>query len=622
MPSLLTEIEDSNPLRGEIVDRFKYASEHFSPWTDEAKEDYQFALGNQWTEEDRTALKDQARPCLTFNRIRPLINLVSGYQRENSSRIKVNPEGGEDRIFSEVMDRAIKFVDKISHLNYKMGYWFDDGMYCGKGWLEAILTYDSDPIRGELRFKQRSPYQILSDPDFLEYDLNEGARYVFKIVRLSKSELLELYPKKKKIIENLLKDNTDDPTESVLGSVLQEGGDDDYGGKPNITTITKDLADQDESDFEDDEKFTVKEYWRPKMVDKFYAIEIESGEPRKFNTEEEAQAFITQQGSGKIIERKVQEMHVSAYCAGWILQEDEISPFEPYYSGYPFFRFMADWAPNADSETLRVQGITRALKDPQREKNKSKSQNLHILNTQANSGWIGDDDALTEEAKKNLEQMGSKPGLTVWKKKGSEIREILPKGPNAGMIQREEKADEEFKQIAGINPDLMGFQEGTTSGRAISLRIKQAVLSLVRLFANYRYSKEIIGKFILEMVPMLFDEKKLLKVLGVDYMRKALDPEKYPEGLNEGHVAAFLTMVKDNKYDVFVAEADQNATIRYEIFNSLTELLKAGAPIPIDLIIQYLDLPNSEEVLQKIKQQQQQQMQIVASQGAKGPPAA
>jgi len=617
MPSLLTEIEDSNPLRGEIVDRFKYASEHFSPWTDEAKEDYQFALGDQWTEEERNILKDQARPCLTFNRIRPLINLVSGYQRENSSRIKVNPEGGEDRIFSEVMDRSIKFVDKVSHLTYKMGYWFDDGLYCGKGWLEAILTYDSDPIRGELKFKQRSPYQILSDPDFLEYDLNEGARYVFKVVRLSKGELLELYPKKKKIIENLLKDNTDDPTESVLGTVLQEGGDDDYGGKPNITTITKDLADQDESDFDEDEKFTVKEYWRTKMVDKYYAIEIESGEPRKFDTEEEAQAFITQQGTGKVIERKVQEMHVSAYCAGWILQEDEISPFEPYYSGYPFFRFMADWAPNADSETLRVQGLTRGLKDPQKEKNKSKSQNLHILNTQANSGWIGDDDALTPEGQKKLEEMGSKPGLTVWKKKGSEIREILPKGPNAGMIQREEKADEEFKQIAGINPDLMGFQEGTTSGRAISLRIKQAVLSLVRLFANYRYSKEIIGKFILEMVPMLFDEKKMMKVLGPDYMRKALDPEKYPEGLNEGHIAAFLTMVKDNKYDVFVAEADQNATIRYEIFQSLTELLKAGAPIPIDLVIDYLDLPNSEEVKQKIKQQQQ--MQMAAAQAANKP---
>ena len=617
MPELLTEIETTDPLRREIIDRFKYASSHYSPWTTEAKEDYAFALGDQWTEEEREELKKQARPCLVFNRIRPLINLVSGYQRENASRIKVNPEGGEDRIFSEVMDRAIKFIDKTSHLNFKMGYWFDDGLYCGKGWLEAILTYDKDPIRGEIKFKQRSPYQILPDPDFLEYDLNEGARYCFKVVKLSKAELLELYPKKKKIIENLIKD-ADDPTETVPGSVLQEGSDDDYGNRPNITTVVKKTDEDEESDLEEDEKFTVKEYWRPKLVEKHFVIDVVSGEPKKFDTHEEAEAFLTNQGFGKIIMRKVPQMHVTAYCAGWILQEDELSPFEPYYSGYPFFRFLADWAPNAESETLRVQGVSRSLKDPQREKNKAKSQNLHILNTQANSGWIGDGDALTPTGWTDLEKMGSKPGITVKKKKGSELREILPKGPNAGHIQREEKADEEFKQIAGINPDLMGFQEGTASGRAISMRIKQAILSLVRLFFNYRYSKEIIGNFLLEMVPMLFDSKKLMKVLGPDYMRKALDPEKYPEGLQEGHVDAFLQMVEDNKYDVYVSEADQNATIRFEIFQELTELLKAGAPIPIDLLIDYLDIPNSEEVKQKIKEQQQMQM-AAAQQAAKGP---
>lgn len=617
--TLLDEIEGSDSLRQEIIDRFKYASEQYSPWTDEAKEDYQFALGNQWTEEDRTALKAEARPCLTFNRIKPMINIISGYQRENSSRIKVNPEGGEDRIFSEVMDRAMKFMDKISHLNYKMGYWFDDGCYCGKGWLEAIITYEKDPIRGEIKFKQRSPYQILPDPDCNEYDLNEGHRYCFKVVRLSKAELLELYPKKKKIIENLLKDNSDDPTETVPGAILQEGDDDDYGNRPIITSITKDISDDDESDFDEDEKFTIKEYWRPKMIDKFFVIELESGEPYRFDKKEQAEALIAQQGSGKVIERKVPEMHVSAYCAGWILQGDEVSPFEPYYSGYPFFRFMADWAPNAEDETSRVQGITRPLKDPQREKNKAKSQNLHILNTQANSGWIGDENALpTDSAWKQLEERGSKSGIVIKKKVGSELREILPKGPNMGMIQREEKADEEFNRIVGFNPEFLAGMEGqNASGKAVSIRVKNLILSLVRLFSNYRYSKEIIGKFLLEMVPMLFDEKKLIKVLGVDYMRKALDPEKYPEGLKEGHIAAFLTMIKDNKYDVFVAEADQNATIRYEIFQQLTELLKAGAPIPMDLVISYLDLPNSQETIEAIKKEQERQMTLAQSQGKK-----
>lgn len=603
-------IKDAD-LMSELDERFKYAMQKYGKWIELAKEDYKFALGDQWSSEELDALKLAKRPALTFNRIRPLINLVTGYQRENSARIKVNPEGGEDRIFSEVMDRGLKHIDKQSHLSYKMGYWFDDGCYCGKGWLEAIIDFNSDPVRGELKFKQRSPYQVLPDPDFLEYDLNEGCRYLFVVTRLRKSDLKDLYPDKKAMIDGFAKDN-DVPSDNASG--LPQ--DDDYGAKPGqATSIT--ISQPEEDQVESDGKLTVKEYWRIKMVDKFFVINKEDGEPERFDTKEKAEAFVAQQSFGKVIPRKVPVMWVAAKVCGFIL-DDKISPFEPYYSGFPQFRFLADWAPNAEQEELRTQGISRPLKDPQREKNKSKSQNLHILNTQANSGWIGEEEALSPDGWSKLEKMGAVPGIVVKVKKGffDKLREVLPKGPNQGHLIREEKADEEFKQISGINPDLMGFQEGTASGRAIGMRIKQAILALVRLFSNYRYSKEIVGKFMLQMVPMIFDDKKLIKVLGPDYMRKAVDEVKYPGGLSEGNIKAFLTMVEDNKYDVFVAEADQNSTIRYEIFQELTELVKAGAPIPIDLVIDYMDLPNSEEVKKKVKEFQAQQVAAAAAKGA------
>jgi hypothetical protein len=377
-----------------------------------------------------------------------------------------------------------------------------------------------------------------------------------------------------------------------------------------MTTIgQKDEKDEADSELEQDEKFTLKEYWRKKWVERYFVIDVETGEPKKFDTKGEAEQFASSQGAGmKVITRTIPEMWVAAMVCGIIIQ-DIISPFEPNYSGFPFFRFIADWAPSASTETLRTQGITRALKDPQREKNKAKSQYLHILNTQANSGWVGDDNALSEEGKKKLEELGSKPGITIWKKPGTELREIQPKGPNIGHLQREQAADEEFKQVSAINPDLMGMQEGTASGKAIGLRIRQAVMALVRIFYNYRYTKEILGKFILQIIPVIFDSKKAMKVVGPEWMLKAADPMKYPGGLSEGHIQAFLQMISDNKYDIYITEADQNATLRYETFTQLVELLKAGMPIPPDLVIDYLDIPNAEEVKQKILQQiQQQQM--------------
>ena len=616
--------KNDEALRAEIDARWTACEAHYGEWDKAGKEDYAFALGDQWEDADRQALKAAGRPCFTFNRIRPILNLVSGYQRENSARIKVNPEGGEDKTFSEVCDKALHYIDKTSHLNYKLGYLFDDGTACGKGFIEALLLFDSDPIRGELRFKQRSPYQIRVDPGCTEYDMNEGAGYLFKIVKLSKRELLDLYPKKKDLI-NGFKTDTDD-FETNGDGLIVEGDRDNYGARPNDTTVVKASsgtgAAGEESEFEGDQLFTVKEYWRKKYVIKYFVIDVETGEPKKFDKKEEAETFLTAHPypDGAVKERSVAEMWCAAYICGHIVQ-DEISSFEPYYSGFPFFRYLSEWFPNAETEVLRVQGLVRQVKDPQREKNKAKSQYLHILNTQANSGWIGEEDALGETGWNDLKEMGSKPGIVVKIKKGfmDKLREILPKGPNQGHLIREEKADEEFKQILGINPDLMGFQEGTSSGRAISMRIKQAILSLVRMFENYRYTKEILGKFMLEVMPMIFDEKKLTKVLGIKYLQSVKD-DAHPDGLKPGNIAGYLTMIKDNKYDVIVTEADQNSTIRYETLQNLLDMVKSGMQIPPDLLIDYMDMPNADDVKKKIQDYMQAQTAAIAA--AKGGPGA
>lgn len=618
-----TTVKD-DPIRKEISSRYSRCLKYYGAWMTEAKDDYNFALGDQWSTEDRQALKDQKRPCLTFNRIRPFISLISGYQRENSARIKIAPEGGEDKPFSEVMDRAIKFIDKTSKMNYKLGYQFDDGLYCGKGFIEAVRDFKKDPIRGELRFINPPPFSIMVDPDCYDYDINEGARYLFKTNKYTKKKLKEMYPGKNKVIEDIQHD-TDEV--EVNMTVMQEGDKDNYGNDANAATIiaeSEGIDSQADTDFPDDKKFTHKEYWYKKVVTKYFVVDRTSGEPAKFDKKDEAEAFAKAQiptyltGEGvkapgqfegdkdieprKTFERQVDEMWVAAMVGGHILQ-NSISPFEPEYSGFSIFRFIADWARSAVSEKLRVQGITRPLKDPQREKNKAKSQYLHILNTTANSGWIGDADALTDTGWADLEKLGAQAGIVIKKKKGSELNEIQPKAPALAHIQREKAADEEFKQDTGLNPDVLGMQDRTQSGRAIALRIKQAVLVLVRIFANYRYTKEILGKFLLAMFPQLFDAKKLAKVIG----QKLMGELKITEGI----LQAYLAMIKDSKYDVMITEADKTTTARYETLETLIELVKTpgGAVIPMDLIIDYMDLPNSEDIKKRIQESQQQALE-------------
>ncbi len=613
-----------------IEKKAKRAIRAQNDWTKAAKEDYKFALGEQWKQEDKDKLEEEGRPALVYNKIEPLLDLVSGYQRENSVRIRVNPEGGEDRNFSEVADRIVKAVDKWTKLNYKLDHAFDDGTTCGKGNLEMYITYDDDPIRGDLGFRLCSPYQILWDPDSTEYDKSD-AQFAIKLSKKTKEDLIDLYPDKKKTIEVFAGDITDYYGLGV--EVLKQGDKDNYHLGREDEYDTSDLL-----SFTADEKdrYLLKEMFYIKKLDKYILFWAEENKFENFDDEEKAktreveirkqaqedfntqvagfqklaasgapsvqqkppEAPVYQEPTIKIIKRKVPEMWYSATAAGEILSDPAKSPFEPYYHGYPYFTFVAKWKPNAEGEELKSRGLVRNLKDPQKDHNKSRSQYLHILNTSANSGWVGDKDALSPAGWKDLETMGSTPGVTVKKKVGAYLEKIQPAMPSQGHLQIFEVSAQDIKEISGINADALAIQDKTTSGRAISLRIKQALTILSPIFRNYRYTKEMIGTAIFSMIPHIFDVPEIRKVIGQEFMTV--------NKLDDGFLTAFLQQISDGKYDINITEADNSATIRQETFDALMEMVKGGMPIPPDVLLEFSSIPNVKEVSEKIVAFQQQ----------------
>jgi len=628
---------------GKVLDiekKTKRAIRAQNDWTKEAKEDYKFALGDQWKQDDKDLLNDQGRPAFTYNKIEPLLELISGYQRENSSRIKVNPEGGEDRLFSEIADKLVKAIDKWTKLNYKMDHQFDDGNACGKGNLEMYITYDEDPIRGDLGFRLLTPYQILWDPDTTEYDKSD-AKYVVKISKQTKDDLLELYPGKKNIIDNLAGDVTD--YYALGGDILKEGDKDNYHlghedeYKSDLLAVTEAQTD----------KYLLKEMFYVKKIEKYILFWVEENKFERFESEEEAVARakeieaqeqdnfkmqmagymkLAQAGTPsvqanppqepeykeptiKVLKRRLPEMWYCATAAGELLQDPAKSPFEPYYHGFPYFTFISKWRPSAETEEYKCRGMVRNLKDPQKDHNKSRSQFLHILNTSANSGWIGDKDALTPTDWEQLKQMGSAPGVTIKKKTGSYLEKIQPTLPSQGHLQIFEVAAQDIKEISGVNADALAIQDKTTSGRAIALRIKQATTILSPIFRNYRYTKEMVGSAIFSMIPHIFDVPEIKKVVGQEFLEK--------NQINDGWLVAFLQQISDGKYDMAVTEADNSATIRQETFDALLEMAKGGMPIPPDVLLSFSNIPNVQEVSEKIVAYQQAQAQAAQGPGPK-----
>lgn len=608
---------DEDALCTEIDDNFRMAFEAKKSWAEEAEEDIDFANGKQWTDDEKAKLESQGRPALTFNKIKPIIKLLTGHMLQNSARLEVNPEGGEDQKFSEVMDNLIDHIDESTQLEFNMGYMFSGAQKAGRSWIEFYHDYDDDPIFGQLKSIYHGPFMIYDDPRGTAYDLSDR-EFCFKIVKRTKSELKELYPKKKDKIDELSLD-----TEDVEdGMVIKEGDSNNYG----IGSGSKVGINATASGFEPKEpqkQYTVKEYWRIKRSEKFCVYFLDKGDMPKFDTEDQAQAEIAKRQAAfieagnppelfkhKLVKRKAREMHVAIKVGGVIL-EDGKSPMEPYYHGFPFFQYIADWSPEAKDEKERVMGIVRSLKDPQREKNKSRSQFLHILGTSANSGWLGDEEALTDAQWSELKNFGSTPGLTVRKKKGAQLERIQPVAPDLASQAREKAATDDFKEVSGINSDLLAVdQSANPSGKAIALRIRQAITILETDFRNLRYTKKLIGEFLFKVIPTLFDVTKMKKVLGQNFIKE--------NQVEDNLLKTFLIMIEDGKYNVRVAEQGNTKTMREETLEDLMNMVSNGMQIPFEVIADFMTFPNKTEVLNKVKMhQQQQQNAAIAMEAAK-----
>lgn len=122
-------------------------------------------------------------------------------------------------------------------------------------------------------------------------------------------------------------------------------------------------------------------------------------------------------------------------------------------------------------------GFVRDLKDPQREINKRRIQELHLLNTSANGGGT------------HIYHYVEPRALTN--------REREPKNPPTAIIQAEQQATEDLKTISGINESLLGVEVPShASGRAIELRQKQAVTHIAVIFDALRQAKKRIANLL------------------------------------------------------------------------------------------------------------------------------
>ena len=181
---------------------FRAAYQAKSKLVKREKEDFLYALGEQWSEEDRTTLEKAKIKPATDNQIAPNLYLLTGLERQNRTDFKAFPEGEEDGLRAEIASYLFKKSIDVSDYANKSSEQFKDGITCGECHLELYLDNTDNLINGKPMWKKLDGCQVFPDPASREYDFSD-ARYIYKVTRdISKDDLVSLYPEKEEEIED------------------------------------------------------------------------------------------------------------------------------------------------------------------------------------------------------------------------------------------------------------------------------------------------------------------------------------------------------------------------------------------------------------------------------------
>jgi len=523
----------------------------WDPWMREAKTDLKYLLGDQWSDSDKAYLDQQRRPHLVLNDLRRFHNLLTGYQRQNRLALSFKPVEGSDAYAGEQFTELAR-LDMEKGGYHQISRAFASMVKVGLDWVDVYTDFNKDWESGDLKFRRTAWTKIMPDPLFQEMDLSDCG-YLFRREPLTEKQVEMILP----------------------------------GVKPKDLGTTEAhehriILDPAELMRIEQKRYYLTEFWKKVWRPKTFLIDITTGEstefepPKDSRKKEERLALIFQHYPQlRMIKKRKLVTELELFIG-----EDPIwSGEDPYgCDDYPYTPLFCWWDPEYDDMRWKLQGIIRSLRDPQTEKNKRRSQILHIINTIATSGWKYEENALTDEAQMNT---ASGAGVKLRMKEGKMDRaeQIQAQRMPLEIVKLEEMFAQDPQNISGINAELMAQMEKDVPGIAIQLRQRQGLIMLQEIFDNRRYAKQLLGQ-------------KYIKSVQANY-----SPQKVARILNQPPAQGFYNQ-QFGKYDCVVDEAMTSPTQKEYNFHKIMWFHQNVMPVHPMIMLEVADLPEKYRNLQ------------------------
>lgn len=566
------------------------SSDNDAVFQEEAKEDFGFQDGTaQWTEAERQILAEEMRPCFTFNLVKGSTDLVKGMNEDIKVRYIASPVEPTDGFLAEVLNDVASHVTEKADFEAEEDAAFESCTICGRGW--NAIDFVPNPKRlGHINLSLVSipVNEVKMDYCSRKDDLSDS-QYIFWDKWLNVEDFKVKYPEFADDAEEIL----------ATGKIFPE-----KFSAASSQDVFEEVADEEDSDYErsldstfyDRSKKMIRvvhmEYWQ--AYARHYGFNPESRTFEEFDEEGLAnlkKVFSLLYGQEleyvTIMDKKVMWLQVTG---DRILYDGE-SPV-PYdgFSIDPCFAYK-----DVSGRSINHYGVTRLIKDPQKEVNKRWSQTTNLLNQQVQPGVYAETDAFVDEAQaeSSLKEAGSITFLksgAISQKKFQERK--MPSFPDA-PLRLEEFAQNMIRRISGINPDLLGMDRGRQEpGVVVRLRQQQGMILLKPLFGAYKRLKKANFERALAIIMAYMPDAQILDILGENDRYKIVNNIIVDKKTG---LTADIRDVRRLKYNIEAEEVPGNRSSRMLELSVYLEMQRDGFPVDPRVIIKKLDLPESEK---------------------------
>jgi len=477
--------DDDDELLSKFAAWDKLLDAHRGEWEEEAKLCYDFVAGHQWADEVIAELDEQNRVPVTFNRVAPTIDAVSGAEITGRQQVIYEPRQLGASAQNEVLTKGADWVRDECDAEHEDSEASRDCFICGEGWTETRMDYEEE-LDGKIVIERIDPLEMAVDPSSRKANYAD-ARYMRRRRPYSREEFEELWPD------------------------ASPEGDGDEAKKPVIVDPRQRYKNGADDDATDDEVYvSIYQWFEPVPL---HRVVGPTGVTQVLGEEDFAKAQQMAEEKGvqlKHVKQQGRRYRRAFVAAGRLLadvEDIEVNDFT--------WKAMTG---KRDRNKKAWYGLVRPMIDPQRFANKFFSQILGILNSNAKGGLLIEDGAVDDirAFEKSYANASENTFVPEGALSGDKIRDKRPPAYPQGQDRLMELSVSAVRDVTGVNEEMLGLA-GREQPGVLERQRKQAAYGILSAFFDaFRRYRKAQGRLLLQFMKTYLPPDFLVRIVGQD----------------------------------------------------------------------------------------------------------